>query len=341
MIFTTKTTVFLTGATGYIGGTVLQRLLEHTERNKFDITVLVREEGKAERLRQLGLKTEVGTLDDLDLVRQLAARADIVLNNASADHLPGIKAILSGMKERFEKTGRVPILIHTSGAGVFTNLEGDQGISPHTVYYDSEPEQMESLPSTRAHRLVDLEVVAADKKGYVRTHIVLPGTIYGLAAGPLAKLGIQHAHSAPLSQLVRLALRRGQTPAPERSLVWPGVDIEDVGDLYRVLFDAARKDVRTPHGREGYYVAENGEFSVYEVANELAGVLYWLGQGRSPEPEVLTDEERLQLKGPRLLSLTCRAVGDKSRSLGWRPTKTNEDLLASIVPEVLAVLAGQ
>ncbi|KAI0058008.1 hypothetical protein BV25DRAFT_1841287 [Artomyces pyxidatus] len=93
-------------------------------------------------------------------------------------------------------------------------------------------------------------------------------------------------------------------------------DFGAVGDLYRVLFDAARRDLRTPHGRESYYFAENGEFSVYEVANELAGVLYWLGQGRSPEPETLTDEERLQLK-------------------------TNEDLLASIVPEVLAVLAGQ
>ena len=33
------------------------------------------------------------------------------------------------------------------------------------IYVDTNPEQIESLPDTAAHRLVDLEVVAADKGG--------------------------------------------------------------------------------------------------------------------------------------------------------------------------------
>ena len=34
-----------------------------------------------------------------------------------------------------------------------------------TIYYDSDPEQIEALEPTRPHRNVDLNVVAADKEG--------------------------------------------------------------------------------------------------------------------------------------------------------------------------------
>ncbi|KAI0060393.1 NAD(P)-binding protein [Artomyces pyxidatus] len=337
-----KTHIFLTGATGYIGGTVLQRLLDHTERASFEITVLVRQPAKAVKLASLGLQAMVGSLDDVPLVRELASNADVVINNANSDDLLGIEAILSGLKLRFEQTKVAPILIHTSGTGVFVNLENDKKIDPRTVYYDSDADQMESLPTTRVHRLVDLEVVRADKEGYVRTFIVLPGAVYGLASGPLVDLGVQNMHTYVTPHVIRSSIHRGQTPvAINPSVVWPCVEIGEVGDLYRILFDAARKDPSTPHGREGYYVGENGEMKMGDIRRELAGVLYWMGQGKSPEPEEMTDAEREQaLKSPtaRFVGSNCRAVGERSRALGWKPTKTAEDMIASIMPEVLSVL---
>jgi len=37
------------------------------------------------------------------------------------------------------------------------------------IYVDTNTEQIESLPATAVHRPVDLEIVAADKDGYIGT----------------------------------------------------------------------------------------------------------------------------------------------------------------------------
>ena len=45
---------------GYIGGSVLAKLLEHPKFSSFNVTAIVRDEKKAEKLRALGIKTAVG-----------------------------------------------------------------------------------------------------------------------------------------------------------------------------------------------------------------------------------------------------------------------------------------
>jgi uncharacterized protein YbjT (DUF2867 family) len=74
--------IFLTGATGYIGGAVLGLLLEHPLEHTFDITVLVRSSEKASLFnRTFGQKNNftavVGSYSDLKLLRKLSD-ADIV-----------------------------------------------------------------------------------------------------------------------------------------------------------------------------------------------------------------------------------------------------------------------
>jgi uncharacterized protein YbjT (DUF2867 family) len=68
-------TIFLTGATGYIGGACLQQLLGD---KSFQITALVRNAEKAKKLNDLGVATIVGSLDDADTVTRAASEADIV-----------------------------------------------------------------------------------------------------------------------------------------------------------------------------------------------------------------------------------------------------------------------
>lgn len=87
---------------------------------------------------------------------------------------------MRGIKERFVKTGVAPILIHTvsrsvypdslvlkemqSGTGVFMDdARGEYG-QDH-IYYDTNIQDMESLPATAPHRNVDIEVTEADKLG--------------------------------------------------------------------------------------------------------------------------------------------------------------------------------
>lgn len=79
-----KTQIFLLGATGFIGGTILNRLLEHPNRDSFKITVLVRSAEKAKKLENLELNVVelnvvVGSTEDSALFEKLAFEADVVI----------------------------------------------------------------------------------------------------------------------------------------------------------------------------------------------------------------------------------------------------------------------
>lgn len=70
--------------TGYIGGSVLARLLELPDSKSFHITALVRSTEKAEKLRTLGLNTILGSYSDnhLGFLTEAAANADLVFTIA-------------------------------------------------------------------------------------------------------------------------------------------------------------------------------------------------------------------------------------------------------------------
>ena len=71
-----KTTIFFTGATGYVGAAILTSLLED---NSFEVTALVRDAGKAKKLNALGVSTIVASLDDSVPLVASAAAADVVI----------------------------------------------------------------------------------------------------------------------------------------------------------------------------------------------------------------------------------------------------------------------
>ena len=92
-----KLNIFITGATGafihsnilllliilpgYIGGSVLARLLRHVDRSNFHIIALVRSAEKGEKLKSLGVDATVlgsYTDEDLSFLTVAASQADLV-----------------------------------------------------------------------------------------------------------------------------------------------------------------------------------------------------------------------------------------------------------------------
>lgn len=115
----TPVKVLFTGATGYVGGAILDRLLVHAQRDSFEITSFSRDATKAQALEaQFGVKSVLGSLSDVQKLEDLAAGADIVLNTAASDDLPVIQAILRGLKRRHTATGETPAFIHTVSIGL-------------------------------------------------------------------------------------------------------------------------------------------------------------------------------------------------------------------------------
>ncbi len=117
--------IFLTGASGYIGGSVANKLLQQGHQ----VYGLVRSPEKAQLVKQLGISPVLGSLDDGDRLEEFARSADAVINAASSDHRPAVEALVKALAE----SGKT--LIHTSGSSIVGDDVRGESESPN-VYAD-------------------------------------------------------------------------------------------------------------------------------------------------------------------------------------------------------------
>ncbi|KAF8687635.1 hypothetical protein AX14_003644 [Amanita brunnescens Koide BX004] len=333
-----KVNFFVTGATGYIGGSVLAHFLRHPKRDEFEFTALVRSAEKAEKLkRQFGVNTVHGSFSDSGLIEKAASQADVVLSMADADDLGSIQTILRGLKRKYQATGSPPVLIHTSGTGVLAdNAAGMYGTDE--VYSDLDVEKFEKLPPSQPHRVVDLEVIEADKQGYAKTCLIYPVTIYGIADHALTKAGIANPHSIQVPALIHASLDRGRAGmVGEGRNIWHNVRIDEISALYAILYDTIASNPAAAHGREGIYIGENGQHTLYDVAKAMQEAMIELSLSEESEPSSFTKEEVRKYFGSDYLGVNSHCRSDRSRTIGWKPTKTTQDFLASIKPEIVAL----
>jgi len=115
-----KVNTFLTGATGYIGGSILTGLLQHPNVAHFNITALIRgDESRVKKLTSLGITPLIGSNDSHEIIEKAASDSHVVIHTGnSADDLPSTKAIISDLNQRTKSTGKPAIYIHTSGTAV-------------------------------------------------------------------------------------------------------------------------------------------------------------------------------------------------------------------------------
>ncbi|KAF8555874.1 NAD(P)-binding protein [Imleria badia] len=335
----TKTQIFIIGATGYIGGTVLKHLLQHRTAPASEITALVRNAEKIPLFASISVKTVLGALDDGALLERQASESDVVFACADSDHVGACEAILRGLKKRHEVTDTVPILVHTSGTDVlFDNACGMYGSD--IIWDDADLDQLEKIPNIDPHRLTDPLVIAADREGYARTHIVLPDTIYDFATGRLVDLGIRNPRSVEIPKSVEVSITRKRAGMVGLGLnIWSNVHIDDLGDLYIVLYDAIL-DGCAGHGCEGLYFAENGEDTIRAISERIGEALVEFGMCSPDErtPTSFDETDYTRPENERLhrpeYSSNSRCKASRARALGWQPKHVNEDMLKSVRGEV-------
>ncbi|KAJ7610622.1 hypothetical protein DFH06DRAFT_1065094 [Mycena polygramma] len=324
--------ILLFGATGYIGGSVLQKLLAHPRAGEFKISVFVRDASKAEKLRTFGVTAIVGDLaSDFNLLTALAKDADVVFTLADSTNKPAEKAILAGAKARFEATKKPTTYIHVSGVGAIADctVYGRHPNSP--TYDDSDAAQMATIAPTQLHRPVDLEILAADDTGYIKSYIVLPTTVYGLAKGPLVEAGIQKEQTGLMPLIIGASLARGQGGSVgEGKNIWYNVEVYDLADLFIMVFNAAVGDATLGHGRLGLYFAENGFHELCEVYEIVARIQFEYGKGQSAIPTPFDEEEMKKYFGGigSLIGSNAKCSASRARALGWRPVNNRADFLA-------------
>ncbi|OJT13756.1 hypothetical protein TRAPUB_9692 [Trametes pubescens] len=179
--------------------------------------------------------------------------------------------------------------------------------------------------------------------GYVKTFIVLPSTIYGLASGPLVDAGIVNPRSMQIPALIEASMDRRQAGmVGEGRNFHPNVHIDDVARLYCTIIERALAGDDIGHGREGFYFGENGEHTMLDIAQAMGADLEAMGLADTADPSTFNKTELDKyFGGSDSLGTNVRCRAERSRGIGWKPVKTSEDMLASIKPEIEHIIAGR
>src|SRR5271167_42736 len=282
--------VFVTGATGYIGGSVAERLIASAHQ----VVGLVRSAESIPLLKDRGIESVLGTLDDPEFITNAAHEADAVIHAASADH-PGAVVTLIAALERSGKT-----LICTTGSGIVADSAAGE-FAGSVVY--TEDSYFEPVPFRRPRVAMNRLVrQAAIDKG-IRSVVICPSMIYGKGRG-------LQPDSDQLPKLIALSKQVGAGVYFGKGLNrYSNVHIDDLVDLYLLALEKA------PGG--SFFFAENGDASFKEIAELIAETQGLGGKTVSVSVEDVVrqygDAGRYGVTSNSLV----RAVN--ARRLGWSP----------------------
>ncbi|TDW51037.1 nucleoside-diphosphate-sugar epimerase [Curtobacterium sp. PhB42] len=197
--------VLLTGASGYIGSSVLRALVAHGH----EVTAIVRSDEKAQHVRDAGGHALVGDVTDTEAVERLLHETDGVVHTASA---PDVDPDFTATVLR-ASAGTPKPFVHTGGIFTFGNSTDISEQSP------IDPPELTSWRTANE---------AAVRASDVRTTIVAPGIVYGRGAG-----------------IPAMFVSDGTQPVTlvgDGSQRWTTVHVDDLGELYVLALERAELD---------------------------------------------------------------------------------------------------
>lgn len=283
--------ILLTGATGYVGSRVSEKL----RAKEHEVTAFVRSEEKKRSLEAQGMKAVVGRLEDPATLVRAVQETDAIIHTAF-DHAGdffkeveveehALDALLASLK------GSGKTLIATSAAGVL----GDTGEKPADE--DALLPNEEAWPVAKRGR-IEAKLVAAGSD--LRTIVLrLPVLVYGRGASQFPPMLINTAKKTSTSYYVGDGTNK-----------LSAAHVDDIADLYVLALEKA------PSGSL-YNVAAGEPVEprvMAEAVKEAAGV---------DRTESIGQEKAGELWNPfvaLLLSLNFWLSSEKAkRELGWTP----------------------
>jgi len=280
----TAVPVFVTGGTGYIGGSVVREL----RRRSHVVHALARSEASERKLRGLGAEPVRGDMRDVDVLRAQAQHTDAVITMAqepSPEHPALERAALTALLDGLPN-GKT--FIYTSGVWVYGS-RGDALVD--------EEAPLAPLPIV-AWRPAHEELVLAHQ-GRLRVVVIRPGVVYGDGGG-IPGMTAEAARAGRL-QLVGAGANR-----------WPTVRHDALADLYALAVGNA--------AARGVYNATRGAAVPYgEIAHAVARAA-----GGDGTVERISIDNARETMGGFADALAVDLQMDSSRAareLGWEPPR--------------------
>ena len=285
--------IFLTGATGHVGGAVLDALV----RAGHDVTALVRTNEKAKRVAKRGAHPVIGNLAEPESFKGAADGQDGYVHTAfdySANGGPAVDKlaletlIAAAMRPRTagSNVSKKRFIVYTSGVWIL-------GKTPEPAAEDAPINPIAMASFRPAHERMVLN--AANE--HLRAVVVRPGVVYGGGNGIVADL-----FKSASNGLVRVI--------GDGNNHWPLVYERDLADLYARL--AGRDDAAGI-----YHANDEGDERVNDIVTAIKPYLPVKPDVR----HVPIDEARSKMGAyAEALALDQVVRSPRPRALGWSPT---------------------
>lgn len=283
--------ILVTGATGYIGGSIAKKLVDEGH----EVFGLVRNSDKIADLGKLGIKPVLGTLEDKSVLSQYAMSSDAVINAADSDHKVAVETMIEALR------GSGKIFIHTSGSSIIAD-DAKGEYESEKIYSDDTPFTPTSVRKDRAE-LNNFIRIAGVKDG-IKTMVITPPMIYGDPLGlpkqtdQIPKL-IQKSKEKKAGVYIGKGLNR-----------WSNVHIKDLTNLYSLALAKAPS--------AAMFFAENGEESLLTIAKTISHAMRYQGKTFSWRIEDAIEEFGNWARFA--IASNSRIKADNARNLlGWKP----------------------
>jgi nucleoside-diphosphate-sugar epimerase len=279
--------VFVTGATGFIGSTIVPELINAGHQ----VLGLTRSDAGAQSLIAAGAEVHRGSLEDLESLRSGAAQSDGVIHCAFDHDFSNFLANCEKDRRAIEALGAALMgsdrpLIITSGTGMGNAVPGQP--ATEDVFNPDHPNPR------KASEFAGAAMLAAG----VNLSVVRLPQVHDTVKQGLISPAVAIAREKGISAYVGEGLNR-----------WPAAHVQDVARLYRLALE------KREAGARYHAVAEEG-VSVRDIAEVI-------GRGLKVPVVAMSPEEAAGHFGwlAMFAGLDLPASSAQTRErLGWRPT---------------------
>ncbi|UOQ69268.1 NAD-dependent epimerase/dehydratase family protein [Hymenobacter volaticus] len=289
--------VFLTGATGYIGSVIAEKLLQAGHQ----VVGLARSEAAAQTLKQQGIEPYYGDLNNPETLTVAAQAVDGVIHTAfdmstgdfsaaNAAEARAVEALISGLK------GSNKPLILTSGTGVLGN-------TGELIYEEEMPITPAKSPAVKALQMrLSIEQAVLEATS-LRGVVLRPPNVYGRSDGRVVFWMLRAA--AQKLGAVPYASGAGQNQ-------WTFVHVDDLADLFVLALEKAP-------GGELFHAGAQSGLRTQDLAAALSRGMGLNGKTVELEKAELTDAIGFAAMAD-YWSSNSQSSGEKARRvLGWQP----------------------
>ncbi|KAM6522997.1 hypothetical protein FALCPG4_012602 [Fusarium falciforme] len=345
----TKTNILITGASGYLGGTLLARWHSAQISGYEKLFALVRKPEQAEAVKKLYDAEPVQvSLEDEDAVREVivSKRINLIFFLIDAYSLQSQTSFIKALSALKAQTGTDTHFIYASGTKQFSSLSGLPNERPLS---DADPE-LYNLQKNAEAPMRDMQValntncrvVELGLEFGVKTYVFSPCIVYGKGEGFGNPISIQTV------DVVNAALAgKNVYSVTDPSDKWPVCSLSDTINYAILLIKAVLNGQDLDYGKNGFYLASSGRICWMDLYKGVAKALCNRGLINDDQIRPITEEAReIISKGlgitPNTIELKVAGNSwfepDHAKAVGWEPEHGPEHILEVIDDEVALIL---